>query len=310
MEKKSVQIISVDAEKAGQRIDNFLLTLLKKVPKTHIYRILRKGEVRVNKKRVKPTYRLCAADQIRIPPLQIETKKITTPSESLLAFLKKRILYESDQLLIINKPFGIPVHGGNDVKLGIIEALRALYPKTTQLELVHRLDRDTSGCLMIAKKRSMLRKLHELLRESKVKKIYWALTKGHWAEEELRVDVPLLKNQLKSGERMVRVESGGKPAQTQFTTLKSYNNASLMEVLLETGRTHQIRVHAQYRKHPIAGDEKYGDRIFNKSMKAIGLNRMFLHAYSLSFSIPDDELQIVVNAPLEEELESILKVLE
>ena len=307
MEKKPVHYVSITEDSAGQRIDNFLLTHLKGVPKSHIYRILRKGEVRANKKRIAPSYKLQAGDQIRLPPLQIETAPVPPrPGNQLMDFLAGRILYEDKHLLIINKPSGIPVHGGSGVKLGVIEALRCIYPKLPQLELAHRLDLETSGCLILAKKPSILRELHELLRARKVEKIYWTLTKGHWKKTALKVEVPLLKNQLASGERIVRVNSEGKPSLTFFHPLQEFANTSLMEVTLETGRTHQIRVHAQYRGHPVAGDEKYGDKELNKQLREMGLRRLFLHAYSIRFTLPSSGEEIRVVAPLDDELEQCL----
>jgi 23S rRNA pseudouridine955/2504/2580 synthase len=310
MPKTSVQYLTVDADFSGQRIDNFLVTYLKSIPKTRIYRIIRKGEVRVNKKRIAPSYRLQAGDQLRLPPLDLETpappKK---PSQRLTEMLANRILYEDKNLLIINKPAGIPVHGGSGVSLGLIEAMQHLYPKLPQLELAHRLDADTSGCLILAKKRSILRELHELLRTGKILKIYRALTKGHWKKTALRVDAPLLKNHLSSGERIVRVNPEGKASVTLFNPLEIFPHATFMEVILETGRTHQIRVHAQYRGHPLAGDEKYGDREFNKKMREDGLKRLFLHAYSLELVLPSTGERIQVTAPLENDLQNVLTTL-
>jgi 23S rRNA pseudouridine955/2504/2580 synthase len=308
MQKNQVYYIEIKEDLAGQRIDNFLLAQLKGVPKTHVYRILRKGEVRVNKKRVKPSYRLFAGDQVRVPPLTMSVEKPSRkPSQSLVDLLNSRILYEDDALLVINKPAGIAVHGGSDILLGVIEALRAIHPKWTKLELVHRLDRDTSGCLMLAKKRSMLRELHALLREGKIIKKYWTLTQGHWDKPLHRVEVSLQKNKCEGGERIVYVHPEGKPSATVFKTLQVFKEATLMEALLETGRTHQIRVHAQYAGHPVAGDEKYGDRAFNKMMRLYGVKRLFLHAYSLEFFLPSQEKTIQISAPLDEELLLSLK---
>ncbi len=310
MEKSPVQYVSITADSAGQRIDNFLMTHLKGVPRTHIYRILRKGEVRVNKKRAKPSYKLQEGDQIRLPPLQTGPDHVPPkPGNQLMAFLASRILYEDNGFLIINKPSGMPVHGGSSVKLGVVEALRCMYPKLSQLELVHRLDLDTSGCLVLAKKRSVLRELHELLRARKVEKIYWTLTKGHWKEAELRVDAPLLKNQLTSGERIVHVNVEGKPSVTLFRTLQEFAKTALMEVALETGRTHQIRVHARYRGHPVLGDEKYGDKELNKQLREAGLRRLFLHAYSIHFTLPSTGQEVKVTAPLDVELRACLDAL-
>lgn len=305
MIKTNVQNLTIPEDFQGQRIDNFLFTRLKKIPKTHIYRILRKGEVRVNKKRIQPNYRLQAGDIVRIPPLEMSDKPVSlSPSEKIKSELGKKILFEDEQLLIINKPSGLPVHGGSQVKLGIIEILRNVFPQFPHLELAHRLDADTSGVLILAKKRSALRKIHELLRTGNIEKIYWTLTKGEWKSNELRVEVSLQKNILQSGERVVKVNPEGKESITEFSVLKNFSFASLMQAKLLTGRTHQIRVHAQYRKHFIAGDEKYGDKEFNKKMRALGLKRLFLHAYSIAFEL--DDKTIKVQAPLDEELKDCL----
>jgi 23S rRNA pseudouridine955/2504/2580 synthase len=311
VQKTTVQYVTIDPDYAGQRIDNYLVTRLKNVPKAHIYRILRKGEVRVNKKRIQPSYRLQAGDYVRLPPLMLEEKaRPVSPSRSLMDTLAQRIIYEDAGLLIINKPSGIPVHGGTGVKLGIVEALRCMYPKSPHLELAHRLDADTSGCLILAKKRSVLRELHEQMRSGKIRKIYRTLTRGHWKKPETTVEAALLKNQLSSGERIVRVnKEEGKLSVTHFHVLESYTQASLMEVLLETGRTHQIRVHAQYMGHPVAGDEKYGDREFNKVMRQQGLKRLFLHAYSLEFTLASTQNPIHVTACLDQDLWAVLKEL-
>jgi len=308
MAKSAVEYITIISDFATQRIDNFLINRLKGVPKTHIYKILRKGEVRVNKKRIKQTYRLQEGDEVRIPPMQLEDRNTPpAPSKQLVTFLSARILYQDDNIIIINKPAGISVHGGSGIKLGVVEALRTIHPK---LELVHRLDRDTSGCLILAKKRSTLRELHTLLREGQVKKIYHTLTKGHWKQSALRVEASLLKNQLSSGERIVRVHDEGKPSVTIFTPLVRYKYSTLMEALLETGRTHQIRVHAQFRGHQVAGDEKYGDKEFNKQMHQLGLKRLFLHAYFIEFTLPSSGKHIQITAPLDDDLQACLKALE
>lgn len=310
-EKTPVQHLLISAEYAAQRIDNFLLTRLKGVPKTRIYRLLRKGEVRVNKKRVDPNYRLQAGDQVRLPPIRLPDKtELPKPGQKIKQLLADRILYEDNHLLIINKPSGIPVHGGSRVKLGIIEIMRDMFPKSPHLELAHRLDADTSGCLVLAKKRSTLKELHELLREGQLSKIYYALTKGIWKKNEYTVDAPLQKNVLQSGERMVKVHKEGKPSLTVFKTIKTFENASLVEATLHTGRTHQIRVHAQYRKHPIAGDEKYGDREFSQLIREkSGLRRLFLHAYRIEFTLASTGEHILVTAPLDEDLTSCLEKL-
>jgi len=305
--KSAVQHLVVDQEFSGQRIDNFLIRHLKSIPKTRVYRILRCGEVRVNKKRIAPSYRLQEKDDIRLPPLYLgkEAKHIP-PSAETCVLLENRILYEDESLMIINKPPGMSVHGGSTVRVGVIDALRASFPQYPHLELVHRLDSDTSGCLMIAKKRSMLRELHALLREGKISKIYLALTKGQWKPEECRVDAPLQKYHLKSGRRLVKISAEGKSALTVFKPLHVFQSSSLVEVYLYTGRTHQIRVHAQYLGHPVAGDERYGDSGFNKLLRQRGLKRLFLHAQSLDFIVPSNGKHIHVEAALDEELDKVL----
>lgn len=305
--KPSVQYVTVAADYVDQRIDNFLVTRLKGVPKSHIYKIVRKGEVRVNKKRIAVSYRLQEGDEIRIPPVKLSDKPIpAAPGKSLVALLKERILLDDKSLLIINKPSGIPVHGGSGVGMGLIEALRTMYPKSPHLELAHRLDADTSGCLVLAKKRSVLKEVHELLRAGKVKKIYQALTKGHWKAADLRVEAPLQKNFLASGERIVKVNKDGKASTTLFKIIQTFTDGTLVEAELLTGRTHQIRVHAQYRGHPIACDDKYGDKDFTKKMRDKGLKRLFLHAQTISFTLPSTGQTISVSAPLDEELEQCL----
>ncbi len=307
----SVQLVTIDEGHEGQRIDNFLLTHLKGVPKSRIYRILRKGEVRINKKRAKPTQRLLIGDVVRIPPIRMsEEDEPPKASQGNLERLEQSILYEDKQLLIINKPSGMAVHGGSGINLGVIEMLRQLRPEAKFLELVHRLDRDTSGCLMVAKKRSTLRSLHEMLREGRIDKIYCALLRGGWHGEEKRVDVPLQKNTLQSGERMVRVHEEGKEALTTFYPMQRFSAATLVKVDLGTGRTHQIRVHSQYIRKPIAGDEKYGDPQFNAKMREYGLKRLFLHAEELRFIHPASEVTLVVSAPLDDELKSVLEKLQ
>lgn len=306
-EKTSVQHIVIDENFATQRIDNFLINKLKGVPKTRIYRLLRKGEVRVNKKRVAPSYRLQAGDELRIPPVRVaEGPTLPKPSQRITQLLAERVLFEDKGLLIINKPSGLPVHGGSQVRLGVIEILRMMYPKLPHLELAHRLDADTSGCLVLAKKRSILKELHELFRNGPMKKVYLALTKGQWRASELTVDVPLQKNVLQSGERIVKVTSTGKPSLTVFHPVQVFAEASLMEATLHTGRTHQIRVHAQHRRHPVAGDEKYGDDEFNKKMRQVGLKRLFLHAHRVEFTLPSTEQKVIVSCPLDEDLQGCL----
>lgn len=310
--KSGVQHIIVSSEYEGQRIDNFLMARLKGMPKSRVYRILRKGEVRVNKKRVDASYRLMAEDDVRLPPVFLDEKaKLVPPSQSTVALLADRILYEDENLIIINKPSGMSVHVGSTVRVGVIEAMRHMYPKLPHLELVHRLDSETSGCLILAKKRKILREMHELLREGQMIKMYWAMTMGKWKDSELRVDLPLLKDYRDGGKHVVEVHKGGKEALTVFRTLKSFKReASLMEVKLYTGRTHQIRVHAQHQGHPIAGDDRYGDPEFNKLARRFGLKRMFLHARSIDFTLPSLDQRITVVAPLDSELEAAIAAFE
>lgn len=302
-------VVEIDDERVGQRIDNYLMTQLKGVPKSRIYRLLRKGEVRVNKGRIKPDYRLQAGDQVRIPPVRMsrtEEGAAGAPSKNLLTAIKSAILYEDPHLFVINKPSGIAVHGGSGIQYGVIEAMRVMFPNERSLELVHRLDRDTSGCLMIARKRSALKALHEQLRNNDIRKLYVALVKGAWQGGKQTVDAPLLKNTVKSGERVVRIDPEGKPAQSIFKPVKSFTHAALVEVELITGRTHQIRVHAAHIGHPVAGDEKYGQRGFNLTMKRLGLNRLFLHAKSISFLLPGTDQRVCVVAPMGVELEQVI----
>ena len=297
----AVQLLEVAPEYAGQRIDNFLRTQLKGVPKTLIYRILRKGEVRVNKGRIKPEYKLQAGDIVRVPPLRLAERDEPAPlAQGLLDRLEASIVFEDKALIVINKPAGIAVHGGSGLNFGVIEAFRQLRPDAKELELVHRLDRDTSGLLMIAKKRSMLRHLHAELRGDGVDKRYMALVRGHWATAKKQVNAPLLKNTLRSGERMVEVNDEGKEALTIFRVLRRFGEfATLIEAKPVTGRTHQIRVHALHAGHAIAGDSKYGDEDFTREIRDAGGKRLFLHAYALRVPLPDGgELQL--EAPVDE----------
>jgi len=304
----SVQHVTIDEGHEGQRIDNFLLSQLKGVPKSRVYRILRKGEVRVNKKRIKQTYRLQIGDLVRIPPVRMaEVGEAPPAPPPFLKCLQDSILYEDEQLIVINKPSGLAVHGGSGINIGVIEGFRQLRPDARFLELVHRLDRDTSGCLMIAKKRSMLRSLHTMLRDGAISKTYCALMRGGWHGKEKRVEAPLQKNTLKSGERMVRVHPDGKSALTTFYPEKHFSDATFVQIDLGTGRTHQIRVHAQHIKKPIAGDDKYGDQQFNEKMRARGLKRLFLHAQELRFIHPVAEVTLAVQAPLSDDLNAILE---
>lgn len=301
-----VRFLEVDEGGEGQRIDNFLLRHLKGVPRTMIYRLLRKGEVRVNKGRAKPSHRLQTGDQVRIPPVRVASRETAEePDNWALELIGKSIIYEDNRMLVINKPSGLAVHGGSGVSYGVIEALRALRPEQGQLELVHRLDRDTSGCLMVAKRRSALRDLQELQRRGAIQKRYRALLAGSWRQGRETVEAPLKKNVLSGGERVVRVDPTGKAARTRFERLQRFGDSTLVEAELDTGRTHQIRVHAAHLGTPILGDPKYGDEAANRHYRELGLRRLFLHAYSLAFTWPDGK-RFKVEAPLPDELQQIL----
>ena len=307
-ETPSVKIVAITEDEAGQRIDNFLRTQLKGVPKSMIYRILRKGEVRVNKKRIKPEYKLEAGDEVRIPPVRVAEREeqAVSPHLNKVAALTDVILYD---ILVLNKPSGTAVHGGSGLSFGVIEGLRALRPEARFLELVHRLDRDTSGILLVAKKRSALRSLHEQLREKGMQKDYLALVRGQWQSHVKVVQAPLLKNILQSGERIVRVSQEGKPSETRFKVEERYAFATLVRCSPVTGRTHQIRVHTQHAGHPIAFDDRYGDREFDKQLAGTGLSRLFLHAAALKFTHPNTGEVMRVEAPLDDQLKRCLKVL-
>ncbi len=307
----SVQIVTITAENAGQRIDNFLRTQLKGVPKSMVYRIVRKGEVRVNKKRIKPEYKLEEGDEVRIPPVRVAERDDAPVSPKLgkVAALADAVLYEDDYILLLNKPSGTAVHGGSGLSFGVIEGLRALRPEARFLELVHRLDRDTSGVLMVAKKRSALRSLHEQLRTKGMQKDYLALVRGQWQSHCKVVDAPLLKNVLQSGERIVRVDAAGKPSETRFKIEERFDIATLIKASPITGRTHQIRVHTQYAGHPIAFDDRYGEREFDQQLENTGLRRLFLHAAALRFEHPNTGETIRIEAPLGDDLRRCLQVL-
>ncbi|WBA07827.1 23S rRNA pseudouridine(955/2504/2580) synthase RluC [Salinivibrio kushneri] len=305
-QKTQVRFIDIDDDIAGQRIDNFLRNQLKNVPKSMIYRVLRKGEVRVNKKRIKPEYKLQAGDVVRVPPIRLpERDEKAAPSTKLdkVAALEHCILYEDDHLLVLNKPSGTAVHGGSGLQFGAIEAMRALRPKARFLELVHRIDRDTSGILLIAKKRSALRHLQAQFREKSVRKDYYALVMGHWSAKQRKVTAPLLKNEVNS---IVRVNPEGKPSETRFKVVETFAEATLVQASPVTGRTHQIRVHAQYVGHPLAWDDRYGDPRFDAYTKAVGLDRLFLHAATIRFVHPGNDETMTLNAPMEPKLERVL----
>lgn len=304
------QLVTITEEDVGQRIDNFLIKTCKGVPKSHIYRILRSGEVRVNKGRIAQTYRLQLNDIIRIPPIRVAEK-----TTSYVPGAEFEVLFEDKFLLIINKPSGVAVHGGSGVSYGVIEQLRSARPEAKFLELVHRLDRDTSGVLLIAKRRSALTSLHDQMRDGSTEKHYLTLVKGIWKNQKQHVKLPLLKYTLADGERRVRVDAAGKPSHTIFTLLKHYGEFSLLDAELKTGRTHQIRVHVTESGFPIVGDEKYGDFALNKALQKadgtrIAFKRMFLHAKRISFMHPESGELMTVEAQLPDACAQFLKSLE
>lgn len=305
----TVCYLEIDESRAGQRLDNFLIATLKGVPKSHIYRILRKGEVRINKGRAKPEYRLEPGDMVRIPPLRLAPPALKSGPEAAegYAWLLPRIVHEDADILVINKPAGLAVHAGSGVTVGLIEALRGLRPEAAFLELAHRLDRETSGCLLLAKTRPALMALHRLLRDGKMEKRYLALVAGAWRGGTREVSAALEKNRPRSGERMVEVSETGKESASIFTPHQRFGMASLMEIRLLTGRTHQARVHAAHAGHPIAGDDKYGDREFNRRLRRLGLKRLFLHAQRLRFAHPVSGDRMEVDAPLPAELTDLLE---
>ena len=304
--KTKVQLVDIDDDMAGQRIDNFLRNQFKNVPKSLLYRIIRKGEVRVNKKRIKAEYKLKAGDIVRLPPVkieQVEHKDVPSTKLNKVSELQDCIIYEDDHLLILNKPSGTAVHGGSGLKFGAIEALRALRPEARFLELVHRIDRDTSGILLVAKKRSALRHLQAQFRDKTVQKYYFALVMGEWKSSCRSVNAPLLKNEVNS---IVRVNANGKASETRYKVLERFAQATLIQASPITGRTHQIRVHCEYTGHPIAWDDRYGDRRFDAYTGSFGLNRLFLHAANIKFTHPSSEEVIDISAPMEAKLNNIL----
>ena len=308
----SVSLITINEDQAGQRIDNFLVKHLKGVPKSHVYRLLRSGQVRVNSGRKKPHYKLQAGDILRVPPVRISENEDAQVPDSVLQTLKKSILFENDDIIAINKPSGIAVHKGSGLHFGVIEAFRQIYPEQT-LELVHRLDRETSGCLLLAKNRQILAQLHELLRHEKIvriEKTYLALLHGHWREGKQTVDASISKTK-RSGEHMMQTDDEGDSAISHFEPLEIFElpdnkYCSLMKINIETGRTHQIRVHAKHFGFPIIGDSKYGDKMVNQQFRKLGLKRLFLHAQQLYLPLADP---IRLEAPLTDDLEALLQKL-
>lgn len=300
-----VRKVRIDADLAGQRIDNFLRRELPGLPKGRLYRILRRGEVRVNGGRVRAEYRLVDGDEVRIPPARINADP-GAAAPGRVASLEDQVIYEDKRILVINKPSRLAVHGGSGISHGAIELMREARPECRDLSLVHRLDRETSGCLVFAKKRSALRELHERFRLGTVEKNYLALVLGDWQFGEKLVDAPLLVEHRKNGERHVVVSGGGKSAQTVFRLSRTFGQYSLMQCQPQTGRTHQIRVHALHAGHPILGDDRYGDAEANATAKKFGLKRLFLHAQSIAF--PDDSgNELHFTAPLPEDLDRFLR---
>lgn len=309
--RSSVTLQTVDEGSAGQRIDNFLAKILKGVPKSHIYRILRSGEVRVNSKRIDASYKLLLNDVVRVPPVRMAEKPAAGQNAPAAApRFDKSILFEDDAMLVVDKPAGFAVHGGSGISRGVIEQLRLERPHAKFLELVHRLDRETSGILMLAKKRAALVQLHEAIRNNQTDKRYLMLVHGDWQEKKKRVILPLHKYVLPSGERRVAVQEGGQPSETVFFLRKRYGEFSLLEAQLVTGRTHQLRVQLAHLGFPIAGDDKYGDFNVNKAMQKRGLKRMFLHSAETALRHPLSGEKLKFVAPLPAELERFLKQLE
>jgi 23S rRNA pseudouridine955/2504/2580 synthase len=304
-----VTYITITADQHDQRIDNYLFTLLKTVPKSHIYQLLRKGEVRVNKKRMKASTRLTEGDILRLPPMHVaEKKKAEVPYSRVKDMLKAHIIFENDYFIVLSKPPFMPVHGGSGQSFGVIEGLRAARPEVKFLELVHRLDKETSGCLLIAKSRKALLELQDLLRHRQIKKTYITLVLGSWPKKLKKVALALQKNTLASGERIVRVDVEGKPASTDFTILQQFMHATLLKAQPLTGRTHQIRVHAAASGYPIVGDKKYADFTNQHTKKLLNPPRLFLHAAQLQFHSELCDKDFVFEAPLPDDLRDFLEV--
>jgi 23S rRNA pseudouridine955/2504/2580 synthase len=293
LSKPQVTWLEVGEESDAQRIDNFLVRRLKGVPKSHVYRVLRSGEVRVNSGRVKPDYRLRIGDRVRLPPVRVAAKARALPR-----LLDLAVIYEDAALLVIDKASGVAVHGGSGVSHGVIESLRAARPEAKMLELAHRLDRDTSGLLVVAKKRSALVELHRMLREGEVEKTYVAVVKGVPAKRDFDIREPLHKYVNAKGERRVAVKEGGLSAVTKIKLLEKSKDFSLVQLHLMTGRTHQIRVHLAHAGHPVLGDDKYGDFEFNRALARQGVKRLFLHAQRIGFKHPADGKRIVLESAL------------
>jgi 23S rRNA pseudouridine955/2504/2580 synthase len=307
--KQAVQTIEITERHNDQRLDNFLIGQLKGLPKSLVYKLLRSGQVRVNKGRKKPDYRLQSGDQVRIPPVTLQDNQDDERAPKfLLEQVQQSILFEDEYILAINKPVGLAVHAGSNIRFGAIELLRQLRPDDAMLELAHRLDRDTSGVLLLAKTRPTLMRLHELFRnDHALEKIYQAILVGRWQGGERMIDAPLRKNSMQGGESMVVVDPEGKESRSLFIPQAYYDQATLAEIHLHTGRTHQIRVHAVHAGHPVAGDTKYGDGDFNRYLKEQGLKRMFLHAWKLRFKL---DKPYNITAPVDADWQRALDLLE
>ena len=305
--KTQVELRTISEQEAGQRIDNFLMRHFSRVPRSRVYRLLRKGEVRVNRKRVDAEYRIVAGDEVRLPPVHIDhSEEPGRPSSRLQELIERSVIFQDKHLLVIDKPAGVAVHGGSGMSFGVIEALRASRPRES-LELVHRLDRDTSGCLCVARDRATLVALHALIREGGMHKTYLALVSGDWQLGTKRIDAPLATDERRQGERHVRVAAAGKDSVSVFKPVQFFGKiATLMQVDIPTGRTHQIRVHAAYAGHPLLGDDKYGDHERNAELKRAGLKRMFLHAQSIAFDWPGSGVPFHASAPLPADLAAVL----
>ena len=305
--KSEVQQISIDSEDENRRIDNFLMSRFRGLPRTRVYQMLRRGEVRVNKGRKKPGYRLQSGDILRIPPISLETEQTSAaPPDYLVKMLDSSIIFEDENILALNKPSGIVVHAGSGRSYGVIEVLRHLRPEDSNLQLVHRIDQATSGCLLLSKTGQGLRQLHQALKSGEMRKAYVALLAGDIGPKAQTVDLALRKNTLSSGERIVRPDKEGKRAVSTFTRSRVFRETCLAGISIETGRTHQIRVHAQSMGHPIAGDEKYGDESINRQLRKTGLSRLFLHASTLTLPAYGKK-GLKLKAPLSEELSSFLE---
>ncbi len=310
-----VQYVRIARDEAGQRIDNFLIRWLKGVPKSHIYRVLRKGEIRVNKGRIKPAYKLAVNDEVRLPPVRYAERGVYRPPDNVLAKIESRIVYEDDRIMVLNKPPDLAVHAGSGVNYGVIDALRSLQPGKS-LFLVHRLDRETSGCLLIARDRPAMLSLHKAIRDGEIDKYYTALLMGNWRRGKQMIDISLQRHRNRNGGCSAQASAKGKRAVSIFHPLREYaggehaTTATLVKIKLVTGRTHQIRIHAREIGHPLAGDCRYGNSRFNREMKANGLRRAFLHAGSVEFPHPDDGRKIRIESLLDEDLQQILSRLQ